>query len=176
MRCSRPGLTQSRFSISTVTLLPAEENSVFELKDDMEWQTIEIEQPAGELEAIELRVDSVYAGSKYADLCLSDVETHVTSRTPENPEFEKRKLQKVLAWKQERLDAAKLFREQRGQRDADRNGLPGRRSQEAQRSCRKRARRSLGELSADHRARAKTKHRRQGDARGRRHRLQEWLL
>jgi hypothetical protein len=93
----------------TVKLLPSGVTESFELADSMEVATLELSQPAGELEAVELAVDEVYEGSKYADLCLSDVELHVTARTPENPAFEKAKLDKVRAWKKDRLEAARLF-------------------------------------------------------------------
>ena len=48
------------------------------LADDMAWQEITFEQPAGKLEAIELVVSSVFEGSKYTDLCVSDLEVFAT--------------------------------------------------------------------------------------------------
>lgn len=93
----------------TVTLLPSGTKKAFDLADSMDVASLSLEQPPGPLEAVQLTVDEVYEGQKYADLCLSDIELHVTSRTPENPAFEKAKLDKVRAWKQERLEAARLF-------------------------------------------------------------------
>jgi hypothetical protein len=69
---------------------------------------------AGPFEAVELRVRSVYAGKKYDDLCLSDVQVLVTATTPDNPAFEKSRLQKILDWKKGRLEAAKLFQSELG--------------------------------------------------------------
>lgn len=92
-----------------VKLLPSGKTRTFELGDSMETATLELAQPGGALAAVELKVVEVYEGSKYADLCLSDLEIHVTSRTPENPAFEKAKLERIRAWKKERLDAAALF-------------------------------------------------------------------
>ena len=79
------------------------------LKDDMEWQEIAFEQPAGKLEAIELSVASVFEGSKYTDLCVSDLEVFVTGLNVENPAFEKAKLDELLAWKKNRLAAAAVL-------------------------------------------------------------------
>ncbi len=92
-----------------VILVPSQATTTIVLKDNMKWQEIRLEQPSGKLTAIELHVDSVYPGTKYADLCLSDLEVFATSRAPENPAFEKRKFEEVVAWKTERLAAAKLF-------------------------------------------------------------------
>src|SRR5262249_56794062 len=58
-----------------------------------------VEQPAGPLEAVEIRIRSVYAGKKYDDLCLSDVQLYVTAKSADNPAFEKQRLEKVLSWK-----------------------------------------------------------------------------
>ena len=39
----------------------------------------------------------MYEGSKYTDLCVSDLEVYVTGLTAENPAFEKSKLDQLLA-------------------------------------------------------------------------------
>src|SRR6478609_2008318 len=63
----------SRAQELTVVLLPSKKAVDVILTDTAGWQEIFVEQPADALEAIELRVRSVYAGKKYDDLCLSDV-------------------------------------------------------------------------------------------------------
>lgn len=105
----------SRAHGMTVVLLPSKKAVDVDLEDRSGWQEIAVEQPAGGLEAIELRVRSVYAGKKYDDLCLSDVQVFVTALTPDNPAFEKQRLQKVADWKRERLEAAKMFATKLGQ-------------------------------------------------------------
>lgn len=99
----------SRAQGLTVVLLPSKTSVDAELKDASGWQELSVDQPEGPLEAIELRVRSVYAGKKYDDLVLSDVQVFVTATSPENPAFEKQRLQKIADWKKERLEAAKLF-------------------------------------------------------------------
>jgi hypothetical protein len=99
----------------TVVLLPSKKTVDVELTDTSGWQELAIEQAAGPFDALELRVRSVYAGKKYDDLCLSDLQVFVTATTPDNPAFEKARLQKLVEWKKGRLDAAKLFQTQVGQ-------------------------------------------------------------
>jgi hypothetical protein len=99
----------------TVVLLPSKKTVDVELADRQGWQEIAVEQPAGPVDAVELRVRSVYEGKKYDDLCLSDVQVFVTATTPDNPAFEKARFQKIVDWKKGRLDAAKLFQTQLGQ-------------------------------------------------------------
>lgn len=93
----------------TLRVLPGKVDRSVRLADADGWQEIAAEFPAQRVEAIELRVDSVYPGTKYADLCVSDAEVYVTATTRENPAFEKAKLEKLLRWKAERLAAAKAF-------------------------------------------------------------------
>ncbi len=99
-----------RAKVITVTARPSGKSAVVELADNMDWQEVKLVQPAGKLDAVEIKIESTYPGSKYADLCISDAELFVTSRTPENPAFEKKKLASVNAWKSERIAAAKLFK------------------------------------------------------------------
>jgi hypothetical protein len=93
----------------TIKLLPSkiERKAVLEDKDG--FQELVIEQPSAELRAIELQIVSVYEGSKYADLCISDLQVFATSETADNPAFEKGKRQKLLQWRAARIAAAKLF-------------------------------------------------------------------
>ena len=92
-----------------IVALPGNHAHTAELADSMDWQEIAFEQPAGKLEAIELRAQEVYEGATYTDLCVSDLEIYVTGLTAENPAFEKAKLDQLLAWKQNRLAAAKIL-------------------------------------------------------------------
>jgi hypothetical protein len=96
----------------TVTLLPGGTELKATLADAEGWQEVIAEQPAGKLEAVQIRVGSVYEGTKYKDLCLSDVQIYVTATTRDNPAFEKSKLDATLAWKADRLAAAKVFQKQ----------------------------------------------------------------
>jgi hypothetical protein len=100
----------SRAKGLSVVLLPSKKTVDVELTDTKGWQEIAVEQPAGAFEAVELHVRSVYAGKKYDDLCLSDVQVFVTATTADNPALEKQRLQKILDWKKERLAAAELFK------------------------------------------------------------------
>jgi hypothetical protein len=93
----------------TVELLPSGTKKSFELSDSMDWAEMVVDQPEGLLTAIQLTVDTVYPGSRYQDLCLSDLEIFVTAKNIENPDFEKAKLEQVRAWKKERVEAAKFF-------------------------------------------------------------------
>ncbi len=93
-----------------VKLLPSGTTQTLPLADQQDWQDLVVEQPAGALAAIELKVAAVYAGKKYEDLCISDAQVFVTATTRENPAFEKQKAEQVRAWKKERLAAAQAFR------------------------------------------------------------------
>jgi hypothetical protein len=105
----------SRAKDLTVVLLPSNKTVEVALTDQSGWQEIAVEQAAGPLEAVELRVKSVFPGKKYDDLCLSDLQLHVTATSTDNPAFEKQRLTKIIEWKKDRVAAAKLFRTQLGQ-------------------------------------------------------------
>lgn len=94
----------------TIRLLPSKTEAKVTLADKEGWQDVDVAQAAGALDAVELKVGSVYAGTKYEDLCLSDVQVLVTATTPDNPAFERGKLETVKKWKKERVDAAALFK------------------------------------------------------------------
>src|SRR5579871_2890293 len=104
----------SRAKTLTVVLLPSNKTVDVELTDSFGWQELAVDQPAGPLAAIELRVKAVYPGKKYDDLCLSDVQLYVTATTSDNPVYEKQRFQKILTWKHERVAAAKLFKTELG--------------------------------------------------------------
>jgi hypothetical protein len=105
----------SRARELTVTLLPSKKTVDVTLEDRSDWQEIAVEQPAGAFDAVELRVKSVYAGKKYDDLCISDVQLFVTATSSDNPAFEKQRLDKIATWKKERVAAAKMFKTKLGQ-------------------------------------------------------------
>ena len=96
-------------------LLPSKKTVDVTLEDKSDWQEIAVEQPAGAFEAVELKVKSVYAGKKYDDLCISDVQLFVTATSSDNPAFEKQRLEKIATWKKERVAAAKMFKTKLGQ-------------------------------------------------------------
>ena len=99
----------ARAKAITVRLLPSKLEKKLTLEDKDGWQEVTTEQPAGELRAIQVNVASVYEGSKYADLCISDVQVFATSETKDNPAFEKSKRKALLAWRSARVAAAKMF-------------------------------------------------------------------
>ena len=79
----------SRAQTLTVVLLPSKKTVDVTLTDTFGWQEIAVDQPAGPLDAVELRVKAVYPGKKYDDLCLSDVQLYVTATSSDNPAYEK---------------------------------------------------------------------------------------
>jgi len=100
----------ARVRSATVVLLPSGVKRDIELGDAQGWQEVTVEQPAGPLEAVELRVRAIYEGKKYDDLAVSDAQLFVTSTAAENPAYEKSRLDKIITWKRERLAAARLFK------------------------------------------------------------------
>ena len=99
----------ARLAAVEVRALPSGARHTAALEDRMGWQEIAFDMPAGRLEAIELVAREVVEGSKYTDLCLSDLEIFVTGLTVENPAFEKAKLEELLAWKKNRIAAATIL-------------------------------------------------------------------
>ncbi len=108
----------SRVKAMEIKILPNGPTKRFEVADSMEWQNLEMGFGATKFVGVELKILEAYGGTKYDDLCISDVELYVTGRTPENPAFEAKKLAHVKEWKQSRIDAAKMFE------DAASNDLP----------------------------------------------------
>jgi hypothetical protein len=102
----------ARIKDVTIKLLPSGKTTRAMLPDAMEWQELTVKQDAGPLEGVEIQVGSVYEGSKYADLCLSDAQIFATATDRQNPVFEKLKLTALQAWKKDRVAAAKQFRAQ----------------------------------------------------------------
>lgn len=92
-----------------VRLLPSKTELKATLADKDGWQELTINQAAGPMRAVELKVGSVYEGTKYKDLCISDVQVFATATTPDNPGFEKNKKKALLAWRAARLAAAKAY-------------------------------------------------------------------
>jgi hypothetical protein len=107
-----PGLFRANARAKTVTVkvLPGGAAKQVALKDAEGWQDVTVAVPAQKVEAVELRVDEVYPGTKYEDLCLSDAQVFVTATTRDNPAFEKAKLDQIKKWKAERVAAAKAFK------------------------------------------------------------------
>lgn len=99
----------------TIKLLPSGKTQQVDLADKQGWQEVSVEQPGGELRGVELAIGSVYEGTKYADLVISDVQVFATSTTRDNPTFEKSKRQSLLDWRKARMAAAKLFKAGRGE-------------------------------------------------------------
>lgn len=94
----------------TLTLIPNGQTSKHTLTDAEDWQEIETEQPAGPLHGYKITFDSVYAGTHYKDLVISDIQTFVTATTPDNPSFEKSKQARLLEWVKSRKEAAETFK------------------------------------------------------------------
>lgn len=94
----------------TVRLLPGGAEVTATLADKDGWQELRVDQAAGAFTGVELRVGSVYPGSKYEDLCISDVEVYATSTVRDNPVAEAAKLGRVKSWKAERVAAALVFK------------------------------------------------------------------
>ncbi len=99
----------SRIRAMEVKVLPNGPTKHFDLPDSMDWQELAIDFDPQRVEGLEMKMLDAYAGSKYEDLCVSELEVYVTGRTPENPTFEAKKLAEVQAWKEGRLTAAKMF-------------------------------------------------------------------
>ncbi|HWU87005.1 MAG TPA: hypothetical protein VN253_07010 [Kofleriaceae bacterium] len=99
----------ARAKAVTVRLLPSKVEKQVVLTDTDGWQEVAVDQPNGTLRAVELAIGSVYEGTKYADLCISDVQVFATSETPDNPAFEKSKLANLMSWRSARIAAAKVF-------------------------------------------------------------------
>ncbi|MFN3200713.1 MAG: NADase-type glycan-binding domain-containing protein [Bradymonadia bacterium] len=100
----------SRPKTVTVTLYPSGHSEQVTLEDTQGWQEIAIAQPSGKLNAVELKIDKVYAGKKYTDTCISDVELFATATTRENPAAERAHLKRIKTWKKARIKAARLFK------------------------------------------------------------------
>ena len=99
----------SRLKEVALKLLPGGQTLKATLKDEKGFQELVLTQPAGAFEGVELRVGSVYPGSKWDDLTVSDLQVYVTATTRENPAYEKARLDKILKWKKERADTAAAF-------------------------------------------------------------------
>jgi hypothetical protein len=99
----------ARAKAVTVRLLPSGTERRATLADADGWQEVVVDQPSGTVRAVELRVDSVYEGARYPDLCISDVQVLATSATPDNPAFEKSKRDRLVAWRAARIAAARAF-------------------------------------------------------------------
>jgi hypothetical protein len=95
----------------TLQLLPSGKTSKHTLTDAEGWQSVTAEQPAGPLKGYVIEFNSVYKGSHYEDLVVSDIQTYVTALTPDNPSFETSKQKRLMDWVDGRRMAAKTFKE-----------------------------------------------------------------
>jgi len=71
-------------------------------------QSFDLPVKGGVAEVV-LTIDSVHAGSKYRDTCVSDVQVFVDSDVPYNAAVEKSKRERMLQWKKDRVASAKYF-------------------------------------------------------------------
>ncbi len=99
----------SRVKAMEIKILPNGPVKRLDVEDSMEWQELEMGFAETEFTGIELKMLEAHGGTKYEDLCISDVELYVTGKTPENPAFEAKKLAELKEWKAGRLAAAKMF-------------------------------------------------------------------
>lgn len=74
------------------------------------WGSQTFELPlAGGLSEVTISIGAVKAGTKYRDTCISDLQLFVDSDVPYDKRVEDAKRAAMLAWKEERLAAAKDF-------------------------------------------------------------------
>lgn len=99
----------ARVKTATITLLPSGASQTIEFIDRLGWQEFAVPQAPADLTGVELKIDSVFPGEKYEDLCISDVQVFATSTVADNPAFEKSKRQALFAWRAARMAAAKSF-------------------------------------------------------------------
>jgi len=99
----------ARAKAVTVRLQPSRIQKQITLTDTDGWQEIVVDQPSGPLQAVVLAIDSVYEGSRSADLGISDVQVFATSEASDTPWHEKRKHDDVMSWRSSHLAAAKLY-------------------------------------------------------------------
>jgi hypothetical protein len=93
-------------------LIPTGIGKKVTLTDTEGWQEIVVDMPAdvpGALSAVELDIGSIYAGTRSANLCISDVQVFATSTERDDPVYEKRKLADLTRWRSAQRAAVKLF-------------------------------------------------------------------
>ena len=93
----------------TVRLLPGKTEKKVTLTDTDGWQESVVDLPSGRLTAIELAIDSVYEGTRSADLGISDIQVFATSEESDAPKYEKGKLAVLTSWKSQRVAAMKQY-------------------------------------------------------------------
>ena len=80
------------------------------LERKMGWQEVVVPLPAGAgVSEVALRVDSVHAGSKYKDTCISDIQVYVDTDVVYRAAIEEARHQRLLAWTAERRKTAAYF-------------------------------------------------------------------
>ena len=83
----------------------------FTLTKSMGWQTIDIpiSDPKQTVGLVRLTLDSVHAGTKYQDTCISDLNVLVDSDSPYKKNIEEYKRKQLRTWISERVADAKYF-------------------------------------------------------------------
>jgi hypothetical protein len=99
----------ARAKAVTVRVLPGTTEEKVTLTDTDGWQEIVVDMPSGVLGAVELAIDSVYEGTRSADLGISDIQVFATSELSDSPQSEKDKLATLTSWKRARVTAMKQF-------------------------------------------------------------------
>ncbi|MCB9529475.1 MAG: hypothetical protein H6701_14005, partial [Myxococcales bacterium] len=110
--CQQSGASYRRYGRvkqATVTLQPGGASAVMALADDKDWQTQVIEQPAGPLTAVELRIDAVYPGSGGENTCLSEVAVHLPAAAAVDTAGEKARAAALREWVKARRALGKTF-------------------------------------------------------------------
>ena len=81
------------------------------LEKSMGWQTVDVSVQSmnTSISVVQLTINSVHAGSKYKDTCISDIEVHVDSDSAYNAQVESHKHKQLQKWIKQRLDDAKYF-------------------------------------------------------------------
>ena len=78
------------------------------LERKMGSQSFDIPVKAGVADVV-LKIDSVHAGSKYHDTCISDVQVFVDTDEPYNAGVQRGSHEALLLWKKARLETAKYY-------------------------------------------------------------------
>lgn len=81
-----------------IVLQPGGESATLALADTLGWQELVAELPAGRVESLRATVKEVYPGSKYDDLCLSELELYLTASSKDDPLVEIKKRQAAAEW------------------------------------------------------------------------------
>lgn len=106
----------ARLAKVKVIMQPGGAEAELELADKNGWQTHTVPQPAGRLESVELRIDTVHRGGGGEHACLSEAQVFVPAGAAVDPKVEKRRLGEIKAWKKARRKTGKRLRTREGRR------------------------------------------------------------